>query len=165
MWQLNVGPTEGKLRYDLPGDPRHKYRFFYTFSAHSDSLTPCFLCLLTRLLRTERGPPIRHSLVPAVLSLSLLLSTLVAAQGASYTFTTINVPGSTDTVAYGISETGQIVGWFFDAITTEGRGFLKDGTTFTNMARTSFTLVGNSADSPEPLLYNTPRNSDQQLRW
>ena len=107
----------------------------------------------------------RHSLVPAVLSLSLLLSTLVAAQGASYTFTTINVPGSTDTVAYGISETGQIVGWFFDAITTEGRGFLKDGTTFTNMARTSFTLVGNSADSPEPLLYNTPRNSDQQLRW
>jgi hypothetical protein len=34
----------------------------------------------------------RRSLLSAVLSLSVLLSTLVAAQDASYTFTTIDIP-------------------------------------------------------------------------
>jgi hypothetical protein len=57
-----------------------------------------------------------RSLLPAVLSLSILLSTLVAAQDASYTFTTIDVPGATmSTEAYGINNAGQIVGVFRDA--------------------------------------------------
>jgi hypothetical protein len=51
----------------------------------------------------------------AVLSLSVLLSTLVAAQDASYTFTTIDVPGATFTFAFGINTAGQIVGRFGDA--------------------------------------------------
>jgi hypothetical protein len=40
-----------------------------------------------------------RSLLPAVLSLSVLLSTLAAAQDASYTFTPINVPGAQNTAA------------------------------------------------------------------
>ena len=44
----------------------------------------------------------RRYLLSAVLSLSVLLSTLVAAQAASYTFTTIRCPRShTGTVALG----------------------------------------------------------------
>jgi hypothetical protein len=45
--QSLFGPIGEALRYDLTGSTRHKYRFFYTFSAHSDSLTPWFLCKLT----------------------------------------------------------------------------------------------------------------------
>src|SRR5215216_699334 len=73
-----------------------------------------------------------RALLSAVLSLSLLLSPLVAAQDASYTFTTIDVPGSISTVAYGINTAGQIVGSFRDAGLPgfPNRGFLKDGTTF-----------------------------------
>jgi len=51
-----------------------------------------------------------RALLLAVLSLSVLLSPLVASQDASYTFTTIDVPGATFTVADGINDAGQIVG-------------------------------------------------------
>jgi probable HAF family extracellular repeat protein len=71
-------------------------------------------------------------LLSTVLSLSVLLSTLVAAQDVSYTFTTIDVPGATLTEAYGINAAGQIVGRFSDA-TGERHGFLKDGATFTTI--------------------------------
>jgi hypothetical protein len=54
----------------------------------------------------------RRSLLSTVLSLSILFSTFVAAQDASYTFTTLDVPGATVTLAYGINDRGQIVGWF-----------------------------------------------------
>jgi len=73
-----------------------------------------------------------HSLLSAVLSLSVLLSPLVAAQAAEYTFTTIDAPGSTSTLAFGINAAGQIVG-VFGGGTTGNHGFLWDGTTFTNI--------------------------------
>ena len=44
-----------------------------------------------------------RALLSVVLSLSVLLSTLVAAQDASYTFTPIDVPGATRTEAHGIN--------------------------------------------------------------
>jgi hypothetical protein len=69
----------------------------------------------------------RRSLLPAVLSLSLLLSTLVAAHAASYTFTTIDGPGATQTFAYGINDRGQIVVAFNDG--TRSHSVVKDGTT------------------------------------
>jgi probable HAF family extracellular repeat protein len=70
-----------------------------------------------------------RSLLSAVLSLCVLFSTLVAAQDASYTFTTVDVPGATDTEVHGINNRGQIVGLFFEP--TERHGFLtSDGTTF-----------------------------------
>jgi probable HAF family extracellular repeat protein len=61
-----------------------------------------------------------RSLLSALLSLSVLLSTLVAAQGASYTFTPIDAPGAPATYVQGINETGQIVGWFQDATGSHG---------------------------------------------
>jgi hypothetical protein len=51
-----------------------------------------------------------RSLLSVVLSLSVLLSTLVAAQDASYTFTTFDDPGATHTEAHGINLAGQVVG-------------------------------------------------------
>jgi probable HAF family extracellular repeat protein len=71
----------------------------------------------------------RRTLLLAVLSLSVLLSTVVAAQDAEYTFTTVDVPGAVTTEARGINDTGQIVGWFIDA--TPPHGFVADGVTFT----------------------------------
>src|SRR5215831_17435643 len=47
-----------------------------------------------------------------------------------YTFTTFAVPGAFDTVAFGINDAGQIVGYFS---TTGRHGFLKDGATFTTI--------------------------------
>ena len=57
-----------------------------------------------------------RSLLSAVLSLSVLLSTVVAAQDAEYTVTTIDVPfpGATSTFPSGINAASQIVGWFLD---------------------------------------------------
>src|SRR6266850_221322 len=73
-----------------------------------------------------------HALLSAVLSLSALLSPLVAAQDASYTFTTIAVPGATGTAPIGINDRGQIVGQFSEP--TERHGFLTaDGITFTTI--------------------------------
>jgi probable HAF family extracellular repeat protein len=72
-----------------------------------------------------------RSLLSAVLSLSVVFSTIVAAQDASYTFTTIDVPGAVVTAAFGINNRGQIVGVFGDA--TGGHGFLWDGATFTTI--------------------------------
>jgi probable HAF family extracellular repeat protein len=71
-------------------------------------------------------------LLSVVLSLSVLLSSLVAAQDASYSYTTIDAPSSVTTVAYGINTVGQIVGSFRDAGLpgSPNRGFLKDGTRF-----------------------------------
>jgi hypothetical protein len=59
----------------------------------------------------------RRYLLSAVLSLSVLLSPLVAAQDASYIFTTIDVPFSdaTGTAAIGINNNGQIVGDYRDS--------------------------------------------------
>jgi len=71
------------------------------------------------------------NLLSTMLFLSVLLSPLVSAQDASYTFTTIEVPGVGYTVASGINAAGQIVGWFADAIGTHG--FLTDGVTFTTI--------------------------------
>jgi probable HAF family extracellular repeat protein len=73
-----------------------------------------------------------RALLSTVLSLSVLLSPLVAAYAASYTFTTIDVPGATNTEAYGINTADQIVGIFYDA-TGRLHGFLKDGATFTTI--------------------------------
>jgi uncharacterized membrane protein len=66
-----------------------------------------------------------------VLSLSVLFSTLVAAQAAEYTFTTFDVPGAPHTLAWGINDSGQIVGGFYDG--TRSHGLLIDGTTFTTI--------------------------------
>src|SRR5882724_7101728 len=126
---LQHGPMGGPSRADLTASTRHTSRLFYTFSAHSDSLAPWFLCKLTRLLRPERGPPMHRSLLSAVLSLSLLLSTVATTYAASYTFTPIDVPGAQNTVARGINDGGQIVGQFDNATGTHG--FLKDGDTYT----------------------------------
>jgi uncharacterized membrane protein len=75
----------------------------------------------------------RRSLLPAVLSLSLLLSALVSAQDASYTFTTRDVPGATLTHANGINPAGPIVGTFDFGDATGAHGFLTDGATFTTI--------------------------------
>jgi hypothetical protein len=58
----------------------------------------------------------RRDLLSTVLSVSVLFSTLVAAQDVSYTFTIIDMPGATLlTEAYGINAAGQIVGVFDDS--------------------------------------------------
>src|SRR5262245_43169412 len=55
-----------------------------------------------------------RALLPVVLSLSILISSLVAAQDAEYTFTTIDAPGAGATTAFGINMASQIVGQFID---------------------------------------------------
>jgi uncharacterized membrane protein len=61
-------------------------------------------------------------LLSVVLSLSVLFSTLVAAQDASYTYATIDVPFSdaVGTRAVGINSRGQIVGNYADQIKLHG---------------------------------------------
>lgn len=66
-----------------------------------------------------------------ILSLGLILGVAPSASAVTYTFTTIDVPGADRTEAYGINNSGQIVGFFFDA--TGIHGFLKDGNSFTTI--------------------------------
>src|SRR5262245_45253709 len=79
-----------------------------------------------------------RSLLSAVLSLNLLLSAVVAAQHASYTFTNLDIPsagGDNQPYVFAINNTGQIVGYYNtlwpDAAGT--RGFLYDHGTFTTL--------------------------------
>jgi probable HAF family extracellular repeat protein len=56
-----------------------------------------------------------RALLSAVLSLSVLFSTLVAAQAAEYTFATIDIPsegGNNAAIAFAINNTGQVVGYY-----------------------------------------------------
>jgi probable HAF family extracellular repeat protein len=55
----------------------------------------------------------------ALSAISLLL-TISAAKAGSYDFTEIDVPGATDTSAYGINNAGQVVGTFDTATRTSG---------------------------------------------
>src|SRR2546427_799361 len=66
-----------------------------------------------------------RALLSAVLSLSVLRNTVVAAQDASYTFTTIDVPFSDAlaTIARGINNQGQIVGYYIDSPASRAHGF------------------------------------------
>src|SRR2546429_6521675 len=73
----------------------------------------------------------RRSLLLAVLSLGILLSPLVVAHAASYTFTTIDVPGAIQTNANGINSRGQIVGVYYDSLVNHG--FLDDAGTLTTL--------------------------------
>jgi probable HAF family extracellular repeat protein len=80
----------------------------------------------------------RRSLISAVLSLSVLLSSLVAAQTASYTFTNLDIPsegGNNQAFVFDINNTGQVVGYYNtlwpDPAGT--RGFLYDHGTFTTL--------------------------------
>jgi hypothetical protein len=73
-----------------------------------------------------------RTLLAAVLSLSIVLSTFVAAQAAEYTFITFDPPDATHTLAFGINAVGQVVGRYGSA-TLGNPGFLKDGMTFTTI--------------------------------
>jgi len=69
----------------------------------------------------------RRSLLSAVLSLSVLLSTLIAAHAASYTVTMIDVPNSRGTQARGINASGTIVGNYVSAESLGHAFLLIDG--------------------------------------
>jgi uncharacterized membrane protein len=46
-------------------------------------------------------------------------------------YTTLNVPGAIDTLAFGINDSGQIVGWYIDA--AGAYGFLLDQGNYTTL--------------------------------
>ena len=83
-----------------------------------------------------------RSLLSAVLSLSVLLSTLVAAQDAEYTFTTLDVPllGAIDTDAYAVNDSRQVVGAYRDSRIV-WHGFLYQGGSFTEVTVGSCTQL------------------------
>jgi probable HAF family extracellular repeat protein len=76
----------------------------------------------------QGGITMHRHLLPALLSLSVLLSALAAAQSPSYTFTTLAVPGAISTFPFGINTHGQIVGIYY---TDAYHGFLYDTGVFT----------------------------------
>jgi len=71
----------------------------------------------------------RGKFLCAVTILGLALS--APAGGLAFTFTTIDVPGASNTQPFGINNARQIVGVFVDATGTHG--FLKDGASFTTI--------------------------------
>ena len=62
--------------------------------------------------------------------LSAVCWTVLSAHAASYTFTTIDVPGAAHTTAFVVNNATQIVGRFADR-SGSGHGFLFSGGTFT----------------------------------
>ena len=71
----------------------------------------------------------RKTLLISIVSSYLTLCMGVSAQGA-YTYTTLDVPGASNTYAYGI-DGGNIVGYYYDD--SGSHGFSYDGTTYTTL--------------------------------
>ena len=72
----------------------------------------------------------RHIFLALLMTLGLLLGGHHVAQAAaSFTFTPIDVPGASQTLAFGINPSGQIVGFYSDS--TGQHGFLYDRGVFT----------------------------------
>ena len=64
-----------------------------------------------------------HHAAHALLTIGAVLAALSSIHGASYTFTTINVPDALSVSAFGINDRGQIVGSYLDA-SVRNHGFL-----------------------------------------
>jgi probable HAF family extracellular repeat protein len=64
------------------------------------------------------------------LAVSTLLLSAGAAFAANYRFTSIDFPNATQTLAYGVNASGQVVGAYTDA-KGKGHGFLKVGNDYT----------------------------------
>jgi probable HAF family extracellular repeat protein len=75
----------------------------------------------------------RHLLVAVVVILGVLLGERDVVQAASFTFTTLDVPGASTTSAAGINSRGQIVGFYFDSVDGPVHGFLYDAGVFTTL--------------------------------
>jgi probable HAF family extracellular repeat protein len=76
---------------------------------------------------------ISRTVQSAIFAMLVLGGVETAFAGPIYSFTTFNAPGATGfgTEAFGINDSGQIVGFFFDAGNTTTHGFLDTGGSFT----------------------------------
>jgi uncharacterized membrane protein len=70
----------------------------------------------------------REAMMRLALTAALAFGAVCSVSADTYTVSTIDVPGADQTQAYGINDSGQIVGLFYDA--TGFHGFLKDGDAF-----------------------------------
>ena len=73
-----------------------------------------------------------HLAVLAFVLVNMALANIPAGAQTTFTFTQLDVPGSTATEADGINAQGEIVGFFFDAAGRQ-HGFLKQGGSFTQL--------------------------------
>lgn len=87
--------------------------------------------LALRILSDRIARPLRVGLRIGTLSGCLALSPL-SANAATYTFTTIDVPGAISTAVFGINGNGQIVGDFSKSVGSV-QGFIYDAGTFTTI--------------------------------
>jgi hypothetical protein len=81
-------------------------------------------------------------ILPGLVSLTLVLGLVAAtpAGAVTFTFTSIDVPGATNTFAFGINDSGQVAGFYGDippffcpgTPNAVDHGFTFDGATFTN---------------------------------
>jgi probable HAF family extracellular repeat protein len=70
--------------------------------------------------------PLRRALLLAGVLAGLVLAASASAWALTYSFTTIDVPGSIATIAYGINQSGEVVGDYFDT-NTHSHGLLVSG--------------------------------------
>ena len=73
----------------------------------------------------------KRSATLGVLFLGMVFGGGKAALADSYSFTTVNVPGASDTIAYGINNSGQVVGYFGDG--SGFHGFVDTGGVFSTI--------------------------------
>src|SRR5262245_8487138 len=80
-----------------------------------------------------RHKPLRRALLLAGVLTGLVLGASGGAWALTYTFTTIDSPGSNDTNATGINEAGQVAG-YYDVIADIGpHGFLLTGGSYSTI--------------------------------
>src|SRR5262249_18730036 len=112
--------------------------------------------MVNYLENRREGTPMRRmvsSFLAGMVGLSVLVAVASLASAAtSYTFTTIDVPGTFETVPEGINDAGQIVGVFVVSGTVPtSQGFLRDtGGSFTTIN------VPSAPNATEPRGINNP---------
>src|SRR5215471_6153705 len=141
------GSRNGAMRPPPPG-ALVRFRNSLTSTSHR--------FMVNYLENRREGTPMRRmvsSFLAGMVGLSVLVAVASLASAAtSYTFTTIDVPGTFETVPEGINDAGQIVGFFVVSGTVPtSQGFLRDtGGSFTTIN------VPSAPNATEPRGINNP---------
>src|SRR3990172_6889776 len=87
---------------------------------------------MTKTLIHGRYNMKRLLFLASTLTISFSLSMALVKEAGAYSFTSLDVPGATAAIAFGINDAGGVVGYYYDA-TVVRYGFTYDGSSYSSL--------------------------------